>query len=196
MLLQSFDVITVENIWFLLSQNYNNQINNTYNPVLTICSFTNVLLFESRLLNIKSKSNAKLRLILIIFGHIDISYSSILLSQIIIPAESIIYDDDPYARIFLPIQEFIDFLYSNFSGVFVISDKFIDDYLTSVISLFVVVNPIGKIPLFITLTEKMGKQNKKLVSKNAIITTAILLTIFAVGGIQLLSVLELVFLAS
>jgi hypothetical protein len=42
----------------------------------------------------------------------------------------------------------------------------------------------------------MGKQNKKLVSKNAIITTAILLTIFAVAGIQLLSVLELVFLAS
>jgi hypothetical protein len=164
--------------------------------VLTICSFTNVLLFESRLLNIKSKSNAKLRLILIIFGHIDISYSNILLSQIIIPAESIIYDDDPYARIFLPIQEFIDFLYSNFSSVFVISDTFIDDYLTSVISLFVVVNPIGKIPLFITLTEKMGKQNKKLVSKNAIITTAILLTIFAVAEIQLLSVLELVFLAS
>ena len=44
-----------------------------------------------------------------------------------------------------------------------------------------------------TLTEKMVKQNKKLVSKNAIITTAILLTAFAVAGIQLLSVLELVF---
>lgn len=164
--------------------------------MLTICSFTNVSLFESRFLNIKSKCKAKLRLILIIFGHIDNSYNSILLSQIIIPAESIIYDDDPYARIFLPIQEFIDFLYSNISSAFVISNTFIDDYPTSVIALFVVVNPIGKILLFITLTEKMGKQNKKLVSKNAIVTTAILLTIFAVAGIQLLSVLELVFLAS
>jgi multiple antibiotic resistance protein len=34
----------------------------------------------------------------------------------------------------------------------------------------------------------MEKENKKLVLKNAIITTAILLTVFAVAGIQLLSV--------
>jgi small neutral amino acid transporter SnatA (MarC family) len=34
----------------------------------------------------------------------------------------------------------------------------------------------------------MEKQNKKLVSKNAIITTAVLLTVFAVAGIQLLSI--------
>jgi multiple antibiotic resistance protein len=61
------------------------------------------------------------------------------------------------------------------------------DLLKAVISLFVVVNPIGKIPLFVTLTEKMEKQNKRLVSKNAIVTTAVLLTIFAVAGIQLLS---------
>jgi multiple antibiotic resistance protein len=106
----------------------------------------------------------------------------------IIPAESINYDDDPYARIFLPIHQFINLLYSNFSSAFVISNTFIDDLVKSVISLIVVVNPIGKIPLFITLTEKMEKENKKLVSKNAIITTAILLTVFAVAGIQLLSV--------
>ena len=34
----------------------------------------------------------------------------------------------------------------------------------------------------------MEKQNKKLVSINAIITTALLLTVFAVAGIQLLSI--------
>ena len=34
----------------------------------------------------------------------------------------------------------------------------------------------------------MEKRNKKLVSKNAIITTAVLLAIFAVAGIQLLSI--------
>jgi multiple antibiotic resistance protein len=34
----------------------------------------------------------------------------------------------------------------------------------------------------------MEKQNKRLVSKNAIVTTAVLLTIFAVAGIQLLSI--------
>jgi multiple antibiotic resistance protein len=51
-----------------------------------------------------------------------------------------------------------------------------------------VVNPIGKVPIFIALTQKMEKQNKKLVSKNAIITTAVLLTVFAIAGIQLLSI--------
>jgi multiple antibiotic resistance protein len=56
------------------------------------------------------------------------------------------------------------------------------------ISLFVVVNPIGKVPLFVTLTEMMERQNKKLVSKNAIITTAVSITVFAVAGIQLLSI--------
>jgi multiple antibiotic resistance protein len=143
---------------------------------------------NSRLLDFKSKSKAKLSLILIFSVILTIAIAIYYYHQMIIPAESIIYDDNPYARIFLPIQQFIDLLYSNFSSAFVISNTFIDDLLKSVISLFVVVNPIGKIPLFITLTEKMGKQNKKLVSKNAIITTAILLTVFAVAGIQLLSV--------
>lgn len=143
---------------------------------------------NSRLLNIKSKSKAKLSLILVFSVILTIAIAIYYYHQMIIPAESINYDDDPYARIFLPIQEFIDFLYSNFSSAFVISNTFIDDLLKSVISLFVVVNPIGKIQLFITLTEKMEKENKKLVSKNAIITTAILLTVFAVAGIQLLSV--------
>lgn len=79
-------------------------------------------------------------------------------------------------------------MYSKFLNAFVISDTFIDDLLKSVIALFVVVNPIGKIPLFITLTQKMEKENKKLVSKNAIITTAVLLTVFAIAGSQLLSI--------
>jgi multiple antibiotic resistance protein len=87
-----------------------------------------------------------------------------------------------------PVVLLDNFLYNKFSSIFVISDTFGEDLLKSVISLFVVVNPIGKVPLFVSLTEKMEKQNKKLVSKNAIITTAILLTVFAVAGIQLLSI--------
>jgi multiple antibiotic resistance protein len=87
-----------------------------------------------------------------------------------------------------PIRQFIDLAYSKFLSSSVVSDTFTDDLLKSVVSLFVVVNPIGKVPLLITLTQKMEKQNKKLVSKNAIITTAVLLTVFAVAGIQLLSI--------
>ena len=86
------------------------------------------------------------------------------------------------------MQQSINFLNNKFSSVLAISGTFGEDLLKSMISLFVVVNPIGKVPLFVTLTEKMEKQNKKLVSKNAIITTAVLLTIFAVAGIQLLSI--------
>jgi multiple antibiotic resistance protein len=142
---------------------------------------------NNRLSNFGSKSNAKVSLILLFSVMLTIALA-IYYDEMIIPAESIIYDDDPYASIFLPIQEFIDFLYSKFLNAFVISDTFIDDLLKSVIALFVVVNPIGKIPLFITLTEKMEKENKKLVSKNAIITTAVLLTAFAIAGIQLLSI--------
>jgi multiple antibiotic resistance protein len=87
----------------------------------------------------------------------------------------------------LRIQEFVNFIYNKFPSIFVTSNTFGEDLLKAVISLFVVVNPIGKVPLFVTLTEKMEKQNKRLVSKNAIVTTAVLLTIFAVAGIQLLS---------
>ena len=143
---------------------------------------------NSRLLKCESKSNAKVSLILVFSVILTIALA-IYYDEMVIPAESIIYDDDdPYASIFLPIQQFIDFLYSKFLNAFVISDTFIDDLLKSVIALFVVVNPIGKIPLFITLTQKMEKENKKLVSKNAIVTTAVLLTAFAIAGIQLLSV--------
>ena len=101
--------------------------------------------------------------------------------------QSITYDF-LYEKILSPTHRFIDFAFSNLLTSSAISDTFADDLLKSVISLFVVVNPIGKVPLFITLTEKMEKQNKKLVSKNAIITTAVLLTVFAVAGIQLLSI--------
>src|SRR5215208_8073759 len=96
--------------------------------------------------------------------------------------------DSPFANVSLQIQEFVNFIYSKFSSLFVTSNTFGEDLLKAVISLFVVVNPLGKVPLFVTLTERMEKQNKKLVSKNAIVTTAVLLTVFAVAGIQLLSV--------
>ena len=93
-----------------------------------------------------------------------------------------------YEEILSPTYRFIDFVSSKLLTSSAISDTFADDLLKSIISLFVVVNPIGKVPIFITLTEKMERQNKKLVSKNAIITTAVLLTVFAVIGIQLLSI--------
>jgi multiple antibiotic resistance protein len=62
------------------------------------------------------------------------------------------------------------------------------DLLKSTLALFVVIDPIGTVPLFIALTEKMGKEQRKAVSKTAIITSGVLLVVFAVAGTQILTI--------
>jgi multiple antibiotic resistance protein len=44
--------------------------------------------------------------------------------------------------------------------------------------LFVVLNPIGTVPLFIGITQNMKKEERKAVSKTAIITSGIVLVVF------------------
>jgi multiple antibiotic resistance protein len=142
--------------------------------------------FNNRLSNLKSRSYVTLYVILIFSAVLPIALA-IYHDQMTVSEENWTYDY-LYETIISPIRQFIDPAYSKFLSSSVVSDMFTDDLLKSVVSLFVVVNPIGKVPLLITLTQKMEKQNKKLVSKNAIITTAVLLTVFAVAGIQLLSI--------
>ena len=62
------------------------------------------------------------------------------------------------------------------------------DLLKSTIALFVVLNPIGTVPLFIAITEKMEKEERKAVSKTAIIASGTVLIVFAVGGTEILSI--------
>ncbi len=143
-------------------------------------------LFNYALENLESRSHVTLYVIVIFSAILSIALP-IYYNQMIVSEENLAYDS-LIERIISPIRQFIDLAYSKFMSSSVISDTFTDDLLKSVISLFVVVNPIGKVPLLITLTQKMEKQNKKLVSKNAIITTAVLLTVFALAGIQLLSI--------
>jgi multiple antibiotic resistance protein len=142
--------------------------------------------FNYALENLESKSRVALYVILIFSVILSIALA-IYYNQMIVSEENLAYDS-LYGRFISPIRQFIDLAYTKLMSSSVISDTFTDDLLKSVISLFVVVNPIGQVPLFIALTQKMEKQNKKLVSKNAIITTAVLLTVFAVAGIQLLSI--------
>jgi multiple antibiotic resistance protein len=142
--------------------------------------------FNNRLSNLESRSYVTLYVILIFSAILPIALS-IYHDQMTVSEQNWTYDY-LYETIISPIRQFIDLADSKFLSSSVVSDTFTDDLLKSVVSLFVVVNPIGKVPLLITLTEKMEKQNKKLVSKNAIITTAVLLTVFAVAGIQLLSI--------
>ncbi len=59
-------------------------------------------------------------------------------------------------------------LLSSFSAIS--NTSFVSELIKSTIALFVVIDPIGSVPLFIALTEKMGKEERKTVSKVAIIT--------------------------
>jgi multiple antibiotic resistance protein len=70
----------------------------------------------------------------------------------------------------------------------VIPHAFVDNLVKSTIALFVVIDPVGSVPLFIALTEKMGKDERKAVSKIAIITAAGLLIVFAIAGTQILTI--------
>ena len=64
----------------------------------------------------------------------------------------------------------------------------VNNLITSTIALFVVIDPIGVIPLFISLTRNISKKERKTFSSNAIITTGILLLVFAVAGTQILTI--------
>jgi multiple antibiotic resistance protein len=68
------------------------------------------------------------------------------------------------------------------------ADAFLEDLVRSTIALFVVMDPIGSVPLFIAMTQKLDKEQRISVTKTAVITAAILLIIFAVAGTQILSI--------
>src|ERR687885_484863 len=70
----------------------------------------------------------------------------------------------------------------------IVPHNFVDNLIKSTIGLFVVIDPVGSVPLFIALTRMMEKHERKAVSKIAIITAAALLIVFAVAGTQILAI--------
>jgi len=72
--------------------------------------------------------------------------------------------------------------------VVMIPHDFFENLIKSTIALFVVIDPVGSVPLFIALTQKMNKNERNAVSKIAVITAAALLTIFAIAGSQILTI--------
>jgi len=68
------------------------------------------------------------------------------------------------------------------------SSKVFGDLLKSTIALFVVLNPIGTVPLFIGITQNMKREERKAVSKTAVITSATVLIVFAIGGTEILGI--------
>ena len=68
---------------------------------------------------------------------------------------------------------------------------FLTDLIRSTIALFVVIDPIGSVPIFIALTYKMESGERSSITKTAIITSAGLLFVFAVAGTQILSIFSI-----
>ena len=79
-------------------------------------------------------------------------------------------------------NDFTIYLFQIFQDLLRIPNTFQSDIITAVIALFVVIDPIGNIPLFIALTKKLEKEEQNTISKTAIITAGILLVIFGVVG--------------
>src|SRR5918992_6401389 len=55
----------------------------------------------------------------------------------------------------------------------------------SVITLFVVIDPIGIVPLFASFTEKMQPKDRRSISQTATVTAGVLLLVFAIAGTQI-----------
>lgn len=70
---------------------------------------------------------------------------------------------------------------------FAIPDTFLADLVRATVALFVVIDPVGVVPLLMVFTQNMEKLERVAVTKTAIITAAGLLFLFAVAGTQLLS---------
>jgi len=62
----------------------------------------------------------------------------------------------------------------------------ISDMIKGVVTLFIIVDPVGNIPIFIGLTENMSKVDRRKVFRTAVVTGFALLLIFAIVGQQIL----------
>ncbi|MEM1586761.1 MAG: MarC family protein [Candidatus Bathyarchaeia archaeon] len=65
--------------------------------------------------------------------------------------------------------------------------SFLPALIKSVISLFIIVDPLGNIPIFIGLTQEIREPERRKVFRTATITGFILLLAFAVAGNQILN---------
>jgi len=61
----------------------------------------------------------------------------------------------------------------------------LSDLIRATISLFIIVDPLGNIPIFISLTEKMNEKERRKTFQTATVTGVILLLSFALVGQQI-----------
>jgi multiple antibiotic resistance protein len=104
-------------------------------------------------------------------------------------SQRIIYEQrNIFSKIEKLLVPFINITSNELEKLLPVSDTFGDNILKYTIALFVVMDPIGTVPLFIALTKNMKKEERKAVSKVAVFTAGVLLILFAVAGTQILSI--------
>jgi multiple antibiotic resistance protein len=74
------------------------------------------------------------------------------------------------------------------ADLFAVPADFASALLRSTVALLVVVDPLGIVPLYIALTGKMERVQRRAVSKTVIITAASLLFAFAIAGNQIFAI--------
>jgi len=74
---------------------------------------------------------------------------------------------------------------------FIMLEEFLVQVIRATIALFVIIDPIGNIPFFMSLTDGMTKSQRRDVIKVASITGLVLLITFALFGIQFLNVFNI-----
>jgi multiple antibiotic resistance protein len=70
-------------------------------------------------------------------------------------------------------------------------ENFISEVLKVSLALFIIVDPLGNVPIFISLTEGMSFEQRRKVFKTATIVSLILLLVFALIGQQILEVFRI-----
>lgn len=87
-----------------------------------------------------------------------------------------------------PYVDFVDNAISGFYLLVAFLNEIGTEILKAVITLFVVIDPIGIVPLFATFTEKMQPRERRSISQTATITAGILLFVFAIAGTQIFAI--------
>ncbi|MCP8321065.1 MAG: MarC family protein, partial [archaeon] len=67
-------------------------------------------------------------------------------------------------------------------------ENFINEVLKVSLALFIIVDPFGNVPIFISLTEGMSLEQRRKAFRTATIVSLILLLVFALIGQQILEV--------
>ncbi|MHA7733615.1 MarC family protein [Nitrosopumilus sp. S6] len=79
----------------------------------------------------------------------------------------------------------------SFEGLFFIPENFSVELIRTIIILFVVIDPIGTIPITIGVTKNMEKGKRRSLFKNTVMVVVILLLVFAFVGNEILSIFEI-----